>query len=196
MIILGITGGSGCGKTTVSKILSENGVDVIDCDLVAKKIVDPGMPALNEIKDFFGSEYLNTDGTLNRKLLAELVFSSPKHLLKLNEITHKYVEKYIDLYIKNSEADIVGIDAAALIESGIYKKCGFILCVLADKALRLKRIMMRDGLSPDEANSRINAQKNDKFYIEKSDYILYNNSNTDEISGQISKILNEIRSKI
>lgn len=196
MIILGITGGSGCGKTTVSNILSENAVDVIDCDLVAKKIVEPNMPALNEIKDFFGSEYLNSDGSLNRKMLAKLVFNSPEHLLKLNEITHKYVEEYINLYIKNSKACIVGIDAAALIESGIYKKCDYLLCVLADKELRLKRIINRDGLSIDEATSRINAQKSDEFYIEKSDYIVYNDGNTDEINEQILKILNEIRSRI
>lgn len=196
MIILGITGGSGCGKTTVSKILSKNGVDVIDCDLVTRKIVEPNEPALREIEDTFGTEYLNSDKTLNRKKLAGLVFNSPKNLLKLNKIMHKYVEEYINLYILNSTADIVGIDAAALIESGIHKKCDCLLCVLANKDLRLQRIITRDNLSQDEALSRINAQKNDEFYIEKSDYIVYNNGNIDEINEQIIKILNEIRSKI
>lgn len=196
MIILGITGGSGCGKTTVSKILSENGVDVIDCDLVTRKIVEPNEPALREIEDTFGTEYLNSDKTLNRKKLAGLVFNSPQNLLKLNKIMHKYVEEYINLYIQNSTCDIVGIDAAALIESGIYKKCDYLLCVLANKDLRLQRIITRDNLSQDEALSRINAQKNDEFYIEKSDYIVYNNGNIDEINEQIIKILNEIRSKI
>ena len=196
MIILGITGGSGCGKTTVSKILSENGVDVIDCDLVTRKIVEPNEPALREIEDTFGNEYLNSDKTLNRKKLAGLVFNSPENLLKLNRIMHKYVEEYINLYIQNSTADIVGIDAAALIESGINKKCDYLLCVLANKDLRLQRIITRDNLSQDEALSRINAQKNDEFYIEKSDYIVYNNGNIDEINEQIIKILNEIRSKI
>lgn len=194
MIILGITGGSGCGKTTVSKILSENGVDVIDCDLVTRKIVEPNEPALREIEDTFGNEYLNSDKTLNRKKLAGLVFNSPESLLKLNKIMHKYVEEYINLYIQNSTYDIVGIDAAALIESGINKKCDYLLCVLANKDLRLQRIINRDNLSQDEALSRINAQKNDEFYIEKSDYIVYNNGNIDEINEQIIKILNEIRS--
>lgn len=194
MIILGITGGSGCGKTTVSKILSENGVDVVDCDLVTRKIVEPNEPALREIEDTFGNEYLNSDKTLNRKKLAGLVFNSPESLLKLNKIMHKYVEEYINLYIQNSTYDIVGIDAAALIESGINKKCDYLLCVLANKDLRLQRIINRDNLSQDEALSRINAQKNDEFYIEKSDYIVYNNGNIDEINEQIIKILNEIRS--
>lgn len=196
MIIIGITGGSGCGKTTVSNILSNNGVDVVDCDLVARKIVEPNEPALNEIKTYFGSEYIKKDGTLDRKKLASLVFSDSEKLLKLNEITHKYVEEYIDLYIKNSKSKIVGLDAAALIESGIYKKCDYLICVLADKKIRTQRIIKRDMLSEEEATSRINAQKNDTFYIEKSDYIVYNNDNIDSVNNKVIEILDEIRSKI
>ncbi len=196
MIIIGITGGSGCGKTTVSNILSNNGVDVVDCDLVARKIVEPNEPALNEIRSYFGSEYIKDDGTLDRKKLASLVFSNSEKLLKLNKITHKYVEEYIDLYIKNSKAEIVGLDAAALIESGIYKKCDYLISVLADKKTRAERIIKRDMLSREEATSRINAQKNDTFYIEKSDYIVYNNDNIDSVNNKVIEILNEIRSKI
>lgn len=196
MIILGITGGSGCGKTTVSNILSNNGVDIIDCDLVAKKIVEPNKPALNEIKEYFGSEYIRDDKTLDRKKLASLVFKNPEKLLKLNEITHKYVEEYIDLYIATSKSEIIGLDAAALIESEIYKKCDYLICVLADKNIREERIMKRDMLSKEEATSRINAQKNDTFYIEKSDYIVYNNDNIDSVNNKVREILDEIRSKI
>ncbi len=196
MIIIGITGGSGSGKTIVSNILSDNGVDIVDCDLVAKKIVEPNEPALNEIKEYFGLEYINEDGTLNRKKLASLVFSDSEKLLKLNEITHKYVKEYIDLYIENSKSEIIGLDAAALIESGIYKKCDYLICVLADKNIRAERIMKRDILSEEEAISRINAQKNDTFYIEKSNYIVYNNANTDSVKNKVTEILNDIRSKI
>ncbi len=195
MIILGITGGSGTGKTTVSNLLSSYGVDIIDCDLVARKIVEPDMPALNEISDYFGKEYINKDNTLNRKKLANLVFNSPDMLLKLNEITHKYVIEYIDLYIKNSTSQIVGIDAAALIESGIYKKCDFVLSVLADKDTRAERIINRDNISHSEALKRINAQKNDEYYIEKSHYIVYNNTTIDDINNKIIEIIEDIRSK-
>ena len=195
MIILGITGGSGTGKTTISNLLSNYGVDIIDCDVVARKIVEPDMPALNEISDFFGKEYINNDKTLNRKKLANLVFNSPDMLLKLNEITHKYVIEYIDLYIKNNTSQIIGIDAAALIESGIYKKCDFVLSVLADKDTRVKRIINRDNISHSEAINRVNAQKNDEYYIEKSHYIVYNNTTIDDINNQIIEIIEDIRSK-
>ena len=196
MIIIGITGGSGCGKTTVSGFLTKNGVDVIDCDLVARKIVEPDMPALDEIKDYFGAMYINEDGTLNRKKLASVVFNSPEKLLKLNEITHKYVKKYIDSYIEKSRADFIGIDAAALIESGIYKQCDYLISVLSDKKLRKERIMLRDNLSENEALERINSQKNDEFYIEKSDFLVYNNGNKQEISTRVMEILDEIRSRM
>ncbi len=196
MIIIGITGGSGCGKTTVSQLLSKNGVDMIDCDLVARQIVEPGNPALDEIKDYFGIEYINKDGTLNRKKMASVVFNSSEKLLKLNEITHKYVKKYIDSYIENSKADFVGIDAAALIESGIYKQCDYIISVLADKELRKERIMLRDNLLENEATERINSQKNDEFYIEKSDFLVYNNGNKPEINTRVMEILDDIRSRM
>ena len=196
MIILGITGGSGCGKTTVCEILSRNGVDVVDCDIVSRKIVEPKTPALSEIKSYFGDEYIRKDGTLDRKKLAALVFNSPEKLEKLNEITHKYVEEYIDLYIAASNSEIIGLDAAALIESGIYKKCKHVMCVLADKEIRKERIMRRDSLSEIDATARICAQKTDEFYIEKSDYIVYNNGNIEEVNEDILKILNDIRSEI
>ena len=196
MIIIGITGGSGCGKTTVSQLLSKNGVDVIDCDLVARKIVEPGEPALDEIKNYFGTEYINNDGTLNRKKLASVVFNSSQKLLKLNEITHKYVKEYIDSYIENSIADFIGIDAAALIESGIYEQCDYLISVLADKKLRKERIMLRDNLLENEASERINSQKNDEFYIEKSDFLVYNNGNKQEINTRVMEILDEIRSRL
>ena len=196
MIILGITGGSGSGKTTVSGILKNNGVDIIDCDLVAKKIVEPNMPALSEIKDFFGEEYISVDGTLNRKKLAALVFSSEEKLKKLNEITHKYVIEYINSYIIASDYEIIGIDAAALIESGIYKKCDYVLSVLADKETRIERIMLRDNLTYNEATQRINSQGSDNFYIEKSDFIVYNNTKEENVYNEVLTILNKIRSQI
>ena len=119
MIILGITGGSGCGKTTVSDYFRNNGIDVIDTDKVARLIVEPGQPALSEIKSIFGDEYISADGTLNRKKLGNYVFSHPDKISILNKITHKYISRYVDSYINSYNGEIIGIDGAALIESGI-----------------------------------------------------------------------------
>ena len=194
MIKLGITGGSGSGKTTVSDIFRKEGIDVIDTDIVARIIVEPGKPALDEIKDYFGQEYITPAGTLDRKKMAALVFSNPDKRLRLNEITHKYISQYVDEYIHNYTGDIIGIDGAVLIESGIGEGCDYILSVIADKEERIKRIIMRDSISEETAKKRIEAQKNDDFYIENSDYIVYNNSK-DELINQVCKIIKDIRSK-
>lgn len=194
MIKLGITGGSGSGKTTVSDIFRKEGIDVIDTDIVARIIVEPGKPALDEIKEYFGQEYITPAGTLDRKKMAALVFSNPDKRLRLNEITHKYISQYVDEYIHNYTGDIIGIDGAVLIESGIGEGCDYILSVIADKEERIKRIIMRDSISEETAKKRIEAQKNDDFYIENSDYIVYNNSK-DELINQVCKIIKDIRSK-
>lgn len=196
-MIIGITGGSGCGKTTVSEIAEKEGIFVADGDKIARIIVEPHSPALSEIKAFFGDEYINADGSLNRRRLGNYVFSHPDMLIKLNELTHKYISEYIfDLFKKNN-ADIYAIDAAALIESGLSEKCDFIISVLADKEIRKKRIMLRDRISEDEAKKRINAQKKDNFYIENSDFLVYNNvEDIQAISNEVKKIIKHIRSKL
>ncbi len=192
MIKLGITGGSGCGKTTVSDLLRKKGIDVIDTDKAARIIVDRGRPALAEIAQYFGEEYINADGTLNRKRLGNYVFSNPDELLELNRITHKYISEYIDEYIDNYSGKIIGIDGAVLIESGIGKKCDYLLSVLCDEQVRIERIVARDKISYEDAKKRIKAQKKDEFYIENSDYIVYNNSNNKELELKIDDIINDI----
>lgn len=194
MIILGITGGSGVGKTTISDIFRKNGIDVIDTDIVARDIVKPNMPALEEIKNEFGIEFINPDGTLNRKKLAGVVFANPEKLKILNEITHKYISQYVSSYIKGYKKDIIGIDGAALIESGINKSCDYVLSVLADEKIRVERIKLRDNLTVLDALKRISAQKDDEFYIENSDFLVYNNrKDTDELENYIKSIISKLR---
>lgn len=195
MIVLAITGGSGCGKTTVSDIFRSEGIDVIDTDKVARLIVEPGKPALREICEQFGSEYINPDdGTLIRSKLAETVFSDQKKLKILNRITHKYIAEYVDEYIMNYSKDILGIDGAVIIESGI--SYDYLLSVIADEEERIKRIVKRDNISHINATNRIKSQKDDMFYIEKSDYIVYNNTNSEDLSSQVKKIIKDLRSKL
>ena len=194
MIILGITGGSGVGKTTVSNIFRNNGIDVIDTDIVAREIVKPSMPALSEIRDYFGVEFINPDGTLNRKKLAGVVFNDPEKLKILNKITHKYISEYVTSYIKEYKKDIIGIDGAALIESGINNMCDYVISVLADKKIRIERIKIRDNLSELEAKNRISSQKSDDFYIENSDFLVYNNGkDINDLEHEIKNIILNLR---
>lgn len=193
MIRLGIIGGSGTGKTTVSELFKKEGVDIIDGDKAARIVVEPGKPALFEIAEYFGKEYINSDGTLNRRRLGNYVFSNPEELLMLNKITHKYITEYFNEYIDNCGKDMIGIDAAALIESGV--RCDYIIAVTADRDIRTKRIVKRDGITEEEAKKRIDSQKNDEFYIVNADYIVYNNSDGTDLHCQVRHIIDDIRSK-
>lgn len=194
MIILGITGPTGAGKSTVSKIFEEHGIKVIDTDITARQITEPGEPALAELREHFG-EAIISNGRLNRAALAKIAFSDEAELLKLNEITHKYITRAVFEEIAQYTGEIIGIDGAALFESGISERCTRVLAVLADVEIRKRRIMKRDGISEENALLRISSQKNNSFYIEKSDYIVYNNDK-ETAAAQILNIINELRSMI
>lgn len=194
MIILGITGPTGAGKTTVSKLFREKGIKVVDGDILARKIVEPDKPALKELKDAFGEDIKNTDGTLNRKKTAELVFSDPEKLSVLNQITHRYITEEFFKIASAYDGDIIGFDGAAILDSDVKDICDKILSVVADEEIRLKRIILRDNLTLDEARLRISGQKNNQFYIENSDFLVYNNG--EDIEEDVNSIIEKLRSMI
>lgn len=185
--IVGITGGSGCGKSYISALLAENGLPVIDCDKVAHEVTEPGSACLAELCAFFGGEIIE-DGRLCRRRLAKIVFSDPKKLEALNQITHKYILESIYKRIESEKSNTVLVDGAVLIESGI--KCDLTVGILADRDIRKMRIIARDGLSEEEAERRLSAQKPDSFYEENCDFVVYNNENID-MNALFERIMNE-----
>lgn len=183
--LVGITGGSGCGKSHLSGLLRDRGIPVIDCDLVSREIMAKDTPCAKEVTEYFGNEILE-NGEINRRKLGNIVFSDKEKLKKLNEITHKYILESIYNRMEKAESDIVFTDGATLIESGI--KCDMMVGVLADKDIRKKRIMERDSLTDADATLRISAQKDDSFYIENCDFVIYNNSGDIDIDKFIEQI--------
>ena len=174
--LVGITGGSGCGKSHLSSLLRERGIPVIDCDMVSREIMAKGTPCEKEVLEYFGEEILE-NGEIARRKLGRIVFSDPEKLKKLNEITHKYILADIYNKMEKEESEIVCADGATLIESGI--KCDVLAGILADRDVRIKRIVERDGLPEEDARLRVSAQKDDSFYIENCDFVIYNNSGVD-----------------
>lgn len=193
--ILGITGGSGAGKTTVSDFLREKGIEVIDGDKVARLIMEPGEACLMETVRTFGEDILDENGALVRKKLGQIVFSDSEKLETLNKITHKYITEYFFDKVKTSKSDIVGFDGAVIFESGLDKVCNAIIGVIADEEIRLERITKRDGISMQDARLRVSSQKNNQFYIEKCDFLVYNNGG-EEISEQLEEVLKTLEIKI
>ncbi len=195
MLVIGVTGGSGCGKSNVSRILAEKGLYHIDCDQIARKVVEPGTECLKELTQYFGSKILNADDSLNRRMLANIAFSTEENTNKLNEITLKYIIEYI----KNTIAELekqdeiaVLLDGATLIESGLDKICDFNIAVTAPKESRIEHIIARDGLTFEEAKRRISAQKEDIFYTGNADYIIVNDSTLDNLNRKTNDIYNKL----
>lgn len=190
--IIGLTGQTGAGKSTVAKILEENGLFIINADSVAREVVEKGEPTLLKLANSFGDDILNSDGTLNRKLLASRAFSSRENTDLLNSITHPAITERIRLKIsqafENGEKAVV-IDAPQLFESGENEMCNIIVTVAAPLEIRLHRIMNRDGVTEDEAALRINAQLSEEYYIKNSDIVI-RNFPPYELKNETEKLLN------
>ncbi len=177
MLILGLTGQTGAGKSTVSKILEKYGCYHIDADLVARETIDSDEKVKAELKNRFGDDVIGNDGKVNRKLLGAKAFADPQSTLDLNSITHPAVNKKVQSIIAKKEQENVKaviIDAIALFESGEDKLCDYTVSVIAPKDIRLKRITARDSISEEKALERINAQKDEEFFSVNSDYIIKN----------------------
>lgn len=191
MKIVGITGSSGAGKTTLSKILNEReDVLVIDADKVVKQMSKPGTEYLTAIRECFGDEIFFEDGQLNRKALVDIIYNDDKSRENLNALTFKYVVEEILQRIKNindSKIQTVVVDAPLLLESGLDKYCDYIVALVADKELKIKRICKRDNIDRKTAESRLNIQQDDLYYTQKADFVIINKENCD-LKSEIDKI--------
>lgn len=194
-MIIGITGNSGTGKTSICKALEKNKINgippfVIDADKIVKKMSVKGEEYYNQIVSTFGKEVLQEDQELDRAKLAKIVFINEEERGLLNQITYKYVAKEIEKQAKESENKFVIIDAPLLIESKLNEICDVVISVIADRETKLKRIVERDNLDENAAKVRLNAQNPDEFYIKNSNLVILNNeSNLEKQAKEIVELL-------
>lgn len=173
--VIGITGNSGSGKTTATEILRKlTKADIIDADKVVRELSVPGTEYLNAIKEKFSESVLFEDGSLNRKELANKIYNNKEDLEILNSLTFKYVVQEIRKRIKESNNNIIILDAPLLFESGLNKECTSVIGLIAPFEVKVNRIVARDGISEETAYSRINIQAKDEFYIDKADIVIEN----------------------
>ncbi|KAL6945197.1 hypothetical protein ACO0QE_002645 [Hanseniaspora vineae] len=200
MLVVGLTGGIACGKSSVSNIIQEefnNSIPIIDADLIAREIVEPGKPAYNKIVLYFQNkipDLINpSDQTLNRPNLGKYVFSNKDELLILNNITHPQVryeifKKIFINYIKGYKMCI--LDVPLLFEAKLDIFCGkTVSVVISDQSVQLKRLITRNGFSEEEAMSRINAQMSTKERIYRSSFIIDNNGTFEELRNQVKNVV-------
>lgn len=183
--VIGLTGGSGAGKSAVSEFLKEKGATVIDADAISREITKEGGIALPEIDKAFPG--VIKDGVLDRKALGRIVFADSCKLSLLNEITHKYIKKLTEEKIKKADGLIV-LDAPLLFEAGEDVLCDKIVFVTADEEVRIKRIMKRDALSYPDAKMRIDA-RNLSPIMEKCDFVIENNGEILTIEKEIEDFI-------
>lgn len=200
MIVIGLTGGSGSGKSTVSNVARQQGFYVIDADQVAREIVAKGQKALTEIVNAYGQEILKENGELDRKKLGDIVFTDKKKLTLLNQITHKYIlqiiKKRIETQQKQNKYKGVIIDAAILIESTLYDVCNVVWVVIADRNSRIKRIMRRDLLTHEQAEKRIDAQMSEEVMKKYADVIIDNTGEIKRLEVCIKQLLKDEEIKV
>ena len=174
--VIGITGGTGCGKTTALRAVEELGGVVMDCDQIYHELLTRDAELLNGIGGRFPG--CVEDGKLNRKQLAGIVFSDPEALLALNALTHSAVKKEVLRRLDTAPAGVmVAIDAIELFDGGLGEICDVTVAVTAPEADRTQRLMARDNLTEEQALARIRAQKSETYFREKCDYILENTGN-------------------
>ncbi len=188
---IGITGGTGSGKTSVCKHLIDKGFQVIDSDKIARKILDEDSDAYNSVVSHFGKLILKSNGEIDRKKLGSTVFDSPKDLEFLqNIVTKKTVERVKDIMdTAVPEKKIIFLDAPILFEVGLDKYVDMVWMVLASRDQRIKRLSKRDGISYAEIEKRMAAQMPEDKKKKLSDVIILNNGSLDELHLRIDELL-------
>ncbi len=198
-VVIGLSGNIATGKSTVSNILRDHGAVVVDADLIARKIVEKGEPALNEIVRSFGSEILQSDGTLDRKALGDIVFNNPDQLHTLNRIMHfritSHIKQEIEHFRQRTDKEILTIDAALLFEAGLDKLVDQIWFVDTSEKLQLERLKKRNNFTDDEALKRIKAQHNADFKRHKAHVVIHNNDTLEQLEKEVVHHLRKLKHK-
>ena len=195
MKLIGLTGGIGSGKSTVAAMLKEHGFPIVDADRIAREIVEPGQPALQELAAEFGDDILNADGALDRSLLASRAFVDEEATRTLNEITHPRInERTQELFDEAREngAEAVIYDMPLLIDKGLHTDMDATIVVHTDEHLRIERLTTKRGLDSDDVRRRINAQIDDETRKAAADILIDNNGGEDELRPQITAAVKKI----
>lgn len=193
-MIIGITGSSGAGKSTICEILQkEYNVKVINADQIAKRLSSKGTSYIKDIINKFGEDIIDDCGELKRKKLADIIYTNPDKRNELNSCTFKYIKKEIEEEIKNiGENETIIIDAPLLFECGLDKLCDKIIGVVSQRKLQIERIVTRDNIDPKHAEKRLQAQESNEFYIKQCDIIIVNNNDIQDIEEKIKKLLKNL----
>lgn len=198
MFLVGLTGGIACGKSTVSSMLTDLGCTIIDADIVARQVVEPGKPAWFKIKQYFGDDILKDDETLDREKLGNIIFSDPAKRRKLNRITHPEIYRTIFWQLLGflfKGHKFVILDLPLLYESGkMVKFMSKVIFVTCEEKTQIERLCLRNHLSRAEALQRVNAQMPRGVKCGRADYVVDNSGTRRETRDQVEEVYRQLAS--
>ena len=192
---LGLTGGIASGKSTADEFCKKKKVPIIDSDLIAHKIMEIGQNGYKAVVDYFGTDILNDDQTINRRKLGGIVFNDKAKLKKLNELTHPLVHQEIKQQMAQYRANqekLVVIDVPLLFESGFESLCNGVLVISITPELQIERLMKRNAFTKKEAIARINNQMPLSEKEKRATYVVANTGTIDDLEKKLSDLLQEI----
>lgn len=193
MKVIGLTGGTGSGKSVVSKSLAEAGAVIVDADKIAHEIILKGEPAYLEIVEYYGTDILDAEGNIIRKKLGEIVFNDKEKLAFLNQCTHKYITAEVKRQIaaakEEGTATAIIVDAPLLLEAKLEAVCDLVWVVYADPEVRAQRVMARDGITYELAKARISNQKSWEEYKSAASAVIDNSKDLVHLKEQMTEIL-------
>lgn len=196
MMVIGITGGIGTGKSTAAACLREKGLAHIDADEISRQLTRAGSPMLPVIDEAFGPGLINGDGDLDRKALASIVFSDRDKRERLEEIMFDAIIEEIAFRIDRAKeegrARAVLLDAPLLFEAGLDTMCDCVLLLTADEDMRIKRVMERDGVTDRDVRNRINSQMGDEEKLKRADFSIDNSGSEGELYEKLDKFLKTV----
>lgn len=195
MVRVGLTGGIGSGKSTVSALLAERGAVILDADLIAREVVEPGTPGLARIRAAFGDEVLTPDGALDRPALGARVFADPDQLARLNAIVHPLVAaRTAELAAAAEEAGapVLVFDVPLLVENGLMHLYDVVVVVAASPQTQLRRLTSDRGMAEADAQARVDAQAPLADKIAVATHVLHNDGTPDELAAQVAALWPEL----
>lgn len=188
MFVVGVTGGIGSGKTTVTDLFYQQGIDVVDADVIARGIMGPGSEALEAVKQRFGEQALNPDGSLHRAWLRERIFAHPEDKTWLNNLTHPLVREQLLQQLAQAQSPYVILSAPLLVENRLTQLCDRVLVVDVSEATQVARTATRDNTSAEQVQAIIAAQASREQRLAAADNVIDNNGVVEELPKQVEKL--------
>lgn len=194
-IIIGVTGGIGSGKSYICRIISTLGFPVYNCDAEAKKLMNTNKHIINSLKQLIGENSYDSEGNLNKPIIAQFLFANEENAHKINSVVHPVVKEDFRSWASAQNADLIFMESAILFESGFNDVVDNVITITAPPETRIERTIRRDNTTREQVIARMNQQMQDEERVRLSDYIISNNTN-DNVEQQIKTIIETLSKQV